>query len=75
LRDVIYRFAVYLPASFLSGNSVEEKMLFLGIFLYFYCEKPLVFDIFIMCFVLSEILSLEEEEEVEAVEGEEDVQE
>jgi hypothetical protein len=28
------------PASFLSGNTVEENMLFWGIFLYFYREKP-----------------------------------
>jgi hypothetical protein len=27
-------------ASFLSGNTVEVKMLFWGLFLYFYCEKP-----------------------------------
>jgi hypothetical protein len=34
------RFDYIFPASFLSGNTVEEKMLFWGIFLYFYCEKP-----------------------------------
>jgi hypothetical protein len=42
------------PASFLSGNTVEEKMLFWRIFLNFYCEKPslLLFPLLLLLGVL-----------------------
>jgi hypothetical protein len=41
LGETLYADLLYIfPANFLSGNIVEEKMLFWGIFLYFYCEKP-----------------------------------